>query len=92
MGPGLVLPSKYRFKFFASTRNAGAISDYLPPPLSPTWKRSLNALDGGASSSKASSNDVCVEVINLRDDPIEKKGPAKKKKKQQDPADVIGRW
>jgi hypothetical protein len=33
-----------------------------------------------------------VEVINLRDDPIEKKGPAKKKKKQQDPADVIGRW
>jgi hypothetical protein len=38
-------------------------------------------LDGGASSSKANSDDVCMEVINLGDDSIEKKGPAKKKKK-----------
>jgi hypothetical protein len=48
-------------------------------------------LDDGASSSKASSDDVCVEVINLGDNPIEKKGLAKKKK-QQDPADVTRRW
>jgi hypothetical protein len=83
MAHGLVLPSEYRFKFFASTRYAGAISNYLPPPppSPPTWKRTLDALDGGASSSKANSDDVCMEVINLGDDSIEKKGPAKKKKK-----------
>jgi hypothetical protein len=51
------------------------------PPPQPTWKRTLDALDGGSSSSKANSDDVCVEVINLRDDSIEKKGPTKKKKK-----------
>jgi hypothetical protein len=47
-------------------------------------------VDGGASSSKANSNDVCMEVINLGDNSIEKKGPAKKKK--QDLADVTRRW